>query len=84
MPSALRFALLNVRSLNNKMSLIHELTEDQNIDFMCVTETWQKPNDYFHLNQTVLSGYEYVCKPHCSGKRGGLALIYHVRCKVYF
>ncbi len=63
MPSALHFGLFNVWSLNNKTSLIHELIEDQNIDFMCVTETWQKPNYYFYLNQTVPSGYEYIIKP---------------------
>ncbi len=82
MPSALHFGLFNVRSLNNKTSLIHELIEDQNIDFMCVTETWQKPNDYFYLNQTVPSGYEYISKPRYSGKGGGLALIYRDRHKV--
>ncbi len=49
---------------------------------MCVTETWQKPNDYFYLNQTVPSGYEYISKPRYSGKGGGLALIYRDRHKV--
>ncbi len=29
---------------------------------LCVTETWQKPNDYFYLNQTVPSEYEYISK----------------------
>lgn len=64
--SALLFALFNVRSLSNKTSLIHEHIQDQNIDFMCMTETCQKPNDYFHLNQT--SGYPNICNLHCSGK----------------
>ncbi len=50
---------------------------------MRVTETWQKPNDYFYLNQTVPSGYEYISKPRYSGKGGGLALIYRDRHKVY-
>lgn len=74
--STVRFMLFNVRSLSNKTSYIHELIEDKSIDFMCLSETWQKPNDFFTFNQTVPSGYKYLCKPRCTGKGGGLALIY--------
>ena len=82
-PSApLCFTLFNVRSLNNKTSIIHELIQDQNIDFMTLTETWQKPNDFFNLNQTIPAGYAYTCKPRCAGKGGGLALIYRDSYKV--
>lgn len=38
---------------------------DQNINCMCVTETWEKHNNFLHLNQTTPSGYAFICKPFC-------------------
>lgn len=75
--SVLIFSLFNVQSLSNKSSLIHEINVDRNIDFRCLTESWQKPNDFLYLNQTTPSGYTYTCKPCCFGKGDGLALINH-------
>lgn len=38
--------LLNVRSLNNKASLVYDLVNDHNPEFLCLTETWQLPQDF--------------------------------------
>lgn len=39
-----------------------------------LTETWQTPNDFLHLN--LLTPYQYLSKPRLSGKGGGLAVVY--------
>ena len=33
---------------------------EHNIDLLCLTETWQQPNDYFALNQILPAHYQYV------------------------
>jgi len=39
----LKLALFNTRSLNNKGLILNEFITDNNLDFLCITETWQKP-----------------------------------------
>lgn len=49
----LRLVLFNTRSLSNKGSILSEFILDNNLDFLCLTETWQKPLECFDLNQTA-------------------------------
>uniref|UniRef100_A0A8P4G516 Reverse transcriptase domain-containing protein n=1 Tax=Dicentrarchus labrax TaxID=13489 RepID=A0A8P4G516_DICLA len=72
----LKLALLNTRSLNNKSLILNEFITDNNLDFLCITETWHKPLDYFLLNQTTPTGYTYIDKPRPEGRGGGVAAIY--------
>lgn len=76
------FALLNVRSLNNKGPFINDTITDMNLDFMCLTETWQLPNDYMTLNEAAPPGYVTLAKPRLSGRGGGLAVIHRSCFKV--
>lgn len=41
-----------------------------------LTETWQTPNDFVHLNLLKPNGYQLLSKLHLHGKGGGLAFIY--------
>ena len=72
----LKVALFNTRSLNNKSLILSEYITDNNLDFLCLTETWQKPLDYFSLNQVTPTGYTYMDKPRTEGRGGGIAAIY--------
>ena len=48
---------------------------DYNLDVLCLTETWLKPNDYITLNESTPQDY---CKhePRLKRKGGGVAAIY--------
>lgn len=72
----LKLAIFNTRSLNNKSLILNEFITDNNLDFLCLTETWQKPLDYFSLNQTTPTGYTYLDKPRSEGQGGGIAAIF--------
>ncbi len=78
----LKLSVFNVRSFTNKAVFLSEYCADQNLDIVCLTETWQQPNDFLHLNQALPRGFVYIAKPRASGKGGGLALMYRETLKV--
>uniref|UniRef100_A0A1A8S1F5 Endonuclease/exonuclease/phosphatase domain-containing protein n=1 Tax=Nothobranchius rachovii TaxID=451742 RepID=A0A1A8S1F5_9TELE len=61
-PSIAKFGLLNTRSLTNKGHHILDLLSDNNLDFLCLVETWQHPNDFSSLNDAAPQGYVYTSK----------------------
>lgn len=58
--TAFNIALLNIRSLTRKGHLIQDLLVHHRFDFLCLTETWQQPNDFSQLKSTT-PGFVYVC-----------------------
>ena len=72
----LKLALLNTRSLTNKAVILNEFITDNNLDFLCITETWHNPMDYFSLNQATPPGYTYTDQPRLTGRGGGVATVY--------
>ncbi len=48
---------------------------DHNVDVLCLTETWLKPNDYITLNESTPQDFGYKHEPRLKSK-GGVAVIY--------
>uniref|UniRef100_A0A674N9T6 Reverse transcriptase domain-containing protein n=1 Tax=Takifugu rubripes TaxID=31033 RepID=A0A674N9T6_TAKRU len=80
--TSVSFGLLNIRSLTNKEHLIHDLLTDRNFDFLCITETWQQPNDFSSLNDSTPPDYTYLSHPRSHGRGGGIAVIHHQKWKI--
>ena len=49
---------------------------DYNLDVLCLTETWLKPDDYITLNECTPQDSCYKHEPRLKGKGGGVAVIY--------
>uniref|UniRef100_A0A3B1ISB8 Reverse transcriptase domain-containing protein n=1 Tax=Astyanax mexicanus TaxID=7994 RepID=A0A3B1ISB8_ASTMX len=78
----INFGLFNIRSLTNKGQLIQDIICDRKLDFLCLTETWQQPNDFVPLNDATPQGFVYMSKPRDAGRGGGLAIIYREKWRV--
>ncbi|XP_034006046.1 uncharacterized protein LOC117498087 [Trematomus bernacchii] len=76
----LRAALLNTRSIHIKSHILNEFIKDKNLDFLYLTETWQKPQDYFSLNQITPAGFTCIDKPRPT-RGGGIAAIFRKEIK---
>ncbi len=46
-----------------------------NLDVLCLTETWLKANDYIGLNESTPPSYCYKHEPRQIGRGGGVATI---------
>jgi len=41
----------------------NDMISDYNLDVLCLTETWLKPNDYITLNESTPHDYSYKHEP---------------------
>ena len=57
----------NVRSINNKVDELSVLVRDQQLDLVCLTESWLNAS----LPDIDIAGYKCVRRDRCNGKRGG-------------
>lgn len=61
---------------------MNDFITDNNLDFLCITETWHNHLDYFSLNQATPPGYKYIDRPRPTGRGGGIASIFKCHLKV--
>ena len=74
-PMPFRMALVNARSITNKSFILNELIVSKALDFLFLTETWQRSEDYASLIELSPSNYKFICTPRPSGRGGGLAVV---------
>lgn len=64
-------------SVSHQQSIfLNDFMCDQDIDFLCLNETWHRSGDYFTLNEATPTGYKYIEKARSSGRGGRLAVFY--------
>ncbi len=52
----IKLGLINIRSPSTKALFVNYMITDHNLDVLCLTETWLKPDDYITLNDYNLFG----------------------------
>ena len=72
------FALLNSRSICNKVLPIKDWMVDNHCDFLAITETWLKSEDTDGATVKDLcpTGYDFIHQPRLNGLGGGVGLLY--------
>uniref|UniRef100_A0A672G1H3 Reverse transcriptase domain-containing protein n=1 Tax=Salarias fasciatus TaxID=181472 RepID=A0A672G1H3_SALFA len=73
---SIHLGLLNACSIGNKSFSLNDLISRENMDIMCITETWQKEEEFIHLNELCPTGFAVHGKPRPHRGGGGLAFVH--------
>ena len=79
-----RLGLFNARSISNKSLSLNDLFTCETLDFLFLTETWQREGEHVHLNELCPAGCSVFGMPRPSRRGGGLAVVFKesFQCKV--
>ena len=69
-------ALINCKSVQNKIHGIQQTLEENNIYISVLTETWIKVEDNLTQPRLFLQGYKSILVPRNNRTRGGLAVMH--------
>lgn len=75
--SGIKIGHQNFRSLRNKVPVLFNLLNDEELDILCITETWLTMNEPF----PVPSGYE-LRRKDCQSKGGRVSIIHRKHLKI--
>ena len=73
--TAATLGLLNVRSLLNKAAIITDYAYENDIDILCLTETWLTDNDASLITAIVPHGYKFQHLPRNDRRGGGVGVL---------
>lgn len=68
-------ALLNVRSIANKSLVLNDLVLSKKLDFLFLTETWQRDMKLGPLIELCPKDYTFISLPRISGRGRGLTAV---------
>ena len=74
--TAATLGLLNVRSLRNKADFITDYACKNDIDILCMTETWLTDNDASLISAIVPHGYKFQHLPRNDRRGGGVGVLF--------
>lgn len=74
--TAATLGLLNVRSLRNKADFITDYACENDIDILCLTETWLTDNDASLISAIVPHGYKFQHLPRNDRRGGGVGVLF--------
>ena len=75
-PEALSVCLINLRSCNNKTTLMKQFIKDLDLDICAITESWLKEGELVSKVTLKPDGYEILSSP-CPLRPGGGIVIIH-------
>lgn len=81
-----KMALINAHSISNKSFLLSDLFTSKNLDFMLLTETWQRSMEYCHLIKVCPVDCSFISTPRLTGHTGGLPVAFkkHFICQSWW
>ena len=74
--NTLKVALLNIRSVHNKVTYVVETLSELDLDILCLTETWLLPTDLGVVQAALQRSYSVFHVPRLSGTGGGVAIVH--------
>ena len=73
-----KVALINIRSVKNKVIELCESIRSKSIDICCITETWVTESDSVTYSQFRDKGFKFINQPRTGKKGGGIGFLSHL------
>ena len=80
----LNIASFNARSVRNKTLFLRDFIIDDEIDILCLNETWLQENELSIAKEIAPDGFSIKNLPRPNGRGGGILLIYRSNLKIRF